>query len=111
MAMMPANLVPQELLQARGFRICAAHVVVGGLQISLAKRLLRLIQLVMQAVHGGDNIAAKIQTLGALLTADLVYAGQGGVGTGFKVGVPVVGISNFLRRRAGGLGGRRGSCG
>ena len=85
------------------FGVCLGviHVVIRALEIFLSNRLTCLIQLVMQPVHRGKNVAADIQSLRLLLAANLVNAGQGGVGAGFEVGKAVMSVADFARRRTG----------
>lgn len=85
-------------------RLGVIHGLIRTFEIFLGNRLTCLVQLAMQPVHRGKNVAADIQSLRLLLAANLVNAGQGCVGARFEVGKAVMSVADFTRR---GTGGRR----
>ena len=79
-------LSPQKLLQPLRLVIGSIHEFVGGIQVLLRQCLARLVKLVMQPVHPGKDVAADIEPLLSLLTADLVDTRECGIRPRFKVG-------------------------
>src|SRR4051794_41675271 len=54
----------------------------------------------MEAVHAGNDVAAKIQSLRLLLAANLLHPRKGGIGARFEIGKAIVRFAHIARRGA-----------
>jgi hypothetical protein len=71
------KLPSQKLLQLFHVVVGAIHVVVGSGDVSPIESALSLVQLVVQPIHRGQDVAADVESLRLLLAADLLNSGQG----------------------------------